>query len=432
MLAVPWMASPLAGQADLRLGPEVLVSHQEDGGALRVEPSAAVHDSLVVVAWNDSHGGMRTGRLPGVSIGWAVSADRGESFEFGGYLPRTDESSLLPAADSWLMTDGDGDVYLQLLSWDGDRQEIMLYVMDRRDPGTWTRKPSPIAIDKSRSEPGIDKPAMHVDDAGEVGIAYTVLTEPRSIDYVHSRDGGSTWSEPVRISAPNETRKSGTNVARHGRHVIVAWMEDGSEVWYAESRDEGATFGDARLLHALERSVEPPAGYALGVGPAARIANNPWMATDRPGTFHLIFAEGTDAGGTRILLFRKPAGAEEWSAPSVVGDSPDTVVKVFPSIAVVGSRPAILYYDRRANPGTALTDAWLSIRRPDGTFEDVRLSEVSTDWLETPGDPEHSPIQRNFGDYVTLASDGEVLVATWVDARDGAPRVYARTVRVGD
>ena len=34
------------------------------------------------------------------------------------------------------------------------------------------------------------------------------------------------------------------------------------------------------------------------------------------------------------------------------------------------------------------------------------------------------------GDYITLASDGRLLAAAWTDGRDGAARIYVRTIEL--
>ena len=99
----PLSASDITGSgiAKWRLGPEVLVSDNQDGGALRCEPSVALFRDTVVVAWNDSHGGsLGTSKSKvGVSVGWSISLDRGRTFRFGGYLPQGKSGEILSGAD---------------------------------------------------------------------------------------------------------------------------------------------------------------------------------------------------------------------------------------------------------------------------------------------------------------------------------------------
>jgi hypothetical protein len=58
------------------------------------------------------------------------------------------------------------------------------------------------------------------------------------------------------------------------------------------------------------------------------------------------------------------------------------------------------------------------------------MNIVSSDWTKVPGDKQFAPIQRNFGDYITLASYGNTFVAAWTDGRDDVPRIYARTLEI--
>ena len=61
-----------------------------------------------------------------------------------------------------------------------------------------------------------------------------------------------------------------------------------------------------------------------------------------------------------------------------------------------------------------------------GTFEDVKVSSVASDWSKTPGDVEYAPVQRNYGDYITLAAHRKRLVAAWTCGRTGQSRIYVR------
>ena len=82
------------------------------------------------------------------------------------------------------------------------------------------------------------------------------------------------------------------------------------------------------------------------------------------------------------------------------------------------------------NPKNSLTDVFLSVLVGELYFRDAKINTVSTDWTEAPGDRKYAPIQRNFGDYITLASHDHLLVATWTDARSAPSRIYTRTIQV--
>lgn len=424
--------------AIFQIGPEVLVSNNTDGGALRCEPSVAISKDAIVVAWNDSYGGVHGSNI-GVAIGWAISKDQGKTFQFGGYLPKGQKKYPPSGADSWLMADGEGNFYLQLLRWHKEINEIQIYYMDHNHIGKWQRVTDALVSNRSKGESSLDKPAMFVDSTGRIGIVFTEMhrSQGNSISFLLSHNKGRSWSKPLQISPPEKKVKTGACISISGYLVVAAWIEGGAmnldEVWCAISQDGGVSFSAPNMVYKLKESLKPPSGYSLGVGPAAYINNNVWLACRKNengrSTFYLTCAEGARKG-TRILLFSLESGAKAWSKPIRVGNSPDKAVKVFPSLAMDGSRPAVLYYDRRNNPHTSFTDVFLSVLVGELYFRDAKINTVSTDWTKAPGDRKYAPIQRNFGDYITLASHDHLLVATWTDARSGPSRIYARTIQV--
>lgn len=113
-----------------------------------------------------------------------------------------------------------------------------------------------------------------------------------------------------------------------------------------------------------------------------------------------------------------------------MGNSPDGVAKVFPSVAAAHGAVFVLYYDRREHPGSSLTDVYVS--NPVGSVlaSDVRLNETSDDWAAVEDDMEYAMVQRNLGDYITLAADDFTLVATWTAGVDGRPRIFARRIEI--
>lgn len=421
-----------------QIGPEVLVSNNLDGGTLRCEPSAAISRDAIVIAWNDSYGGIH-GAETGVAIGWAISKNGGKTYQFGGYLPKEQKDYSPDGADSWLMADGEGNFYLQLLSWHKEIDEIQIYYMDHSHLGKWKKMTDALVSDSSKGDPSLDKPAMFVDDSGRIGIVYTEMYrgQGNSISFLLSNDKGRSWSKPLQISPPEEKVKTGACISISGSLIVAAWIEGGAmnldEVWCAISQDGGITFSAPNMVYKLKESIKPPSGYSFGVGPAAIINNNVWLACRKNencnSTFYLTCAEGAGKG-SRILLFTLKSGEKTWSKPIRVGNSPDRAAKVFPSLAMAGSRPAILYYDRRNNPRAPLTDVYLSILIEGLRFQDFKINTICTDWTKAPGDRKYAPIQRNFGDYITLASHDHLLVATWTDARSGPSKIYARTIQV--
>ncbi|MDH3457058.1 MAG: glycoside hydrolase [Gemmatimonadota bacterium] len=416
------VASDSPEAQELELGPEVTASVNNDGGRLRVEPSAVIIGDTVVVAWNDSRAGRDFRVGTGVGIGWSRSADGGRSFEFGGYLPAVDMPGGPSGADSWLGTTGGGDVLLQLLHWSTEEQEVQVYALSQQGGAGWT-------VRGGFAGARIDKPAMATAGDDWVGVAYTAGTEIR---FVRSTDAGATWAAPVTISVTDSRTRTGAGIARCRDHVLVVWLEGAGiildEVWSAWSDDGGRSFFEPTKVRDLEGAASPPPGYALGVGPAADIANNAWVACSdgAPPLFHLTYTEGRVAGS--VVLYqqaRSDADGLRWGQPDIVAGA-DSVWTAFPSVSVLDEGIGILYYDsRHSEASRPRMDVYLSIGS-GGRFEDHRLTTVSTSWLDVPGDREHAPVQRNFGDYITLAADGQRGLAAWTDGRTGVPRIMTR------
>ena len=67
-----------ADSVKVDMGPDVEIAADAAGGALSVEPTIAIRDSMVLVAWNDSRGGHIHRGYHDVAT--AVSLDRGGTF----------------------------------------------------------------------------------------------------------------------------------------------------------------------------------------------------------------------------------------------------------------------------------------------------------------------------------------------------------------
>jgi hypothetical protein len=274
--------------------------------------------------------------------------------------------------------------------------------MDRHNLGKWQRMSNAATGDV------LDKPSMSVDADGRVGIAHNAGRF--SIYFVLSKDKGKSWAKPVRLTDLSTKTRLGASVAVTKSRIVVSWAEgsgvDLREIWWTESEDGGKTFAPPALLFKSKQYFQPPKGYTMGLGYPSGISSLPSLTrsgSSGNGAIYLSYAEGVGSG-SRILLFTLPAGAKTWSQPVQVGESPDRAIKVMPSVAAVGSKPAVLYYDRRDDPDGALTDVYLSILDEGAKFQDIKLNTVSTDWTKTPGDKQYAPVQRNFGDYIGVGS----------------------------
>lgn len=405
---------PYLLQASFVLGPEVVVSDQLDGGDLRCEPSVAVSGNYVAVSWNDSYGGSH-GSQTGVAIGWSISTDRGKTYRFGGYLaPGAKES--VSGADSRLAVAGNGDFLLLVLQWEAGRQALRLYAMNPTNEKEF-REVTTVAA--TTGDPYIDKPSLFC-DGNRAYIAYTLGGK---IAFTSAEADVKKWIEPKIISEETSKIRTGVGIAARGERIVVAWEEGTgmatSEVWCATSSDAGKTFASAKKLLAFKQ-VPTPSGFAIGYGPFDMSANDvailPPQKSGQP--FTLTYAVGD--GESSTLNTVESVDGVSWTTPRPVA-GPKLDRAWFPA-AAGGPTDALICY-ARTDFRKELTDVYFCSGE-----RAIPLTTMPTNWLKVRGDKAHAPIQRNFGDYISLAGDSKGWVAAWTDGRGGKPQIMARTI----
>lgn len=421
------------------LGPETQVCEPENGGDLQCEPSVAINKNVILVSWNDSYGGKRNSKT-GSAVGWAISYNNGKNFNFGGYLPKIDYKSVLrvDGADSWLGTDSNGNFYLQVLSWQDSSDYLFVYYMDGNNLGKWQKRYT-VYSDKS-----VDKPSMYVTPMGQINIVYSrIKDKSEEIFFVHSCNRGITWKKPLKLSNSSNAVKSGSCVVSYNGKILVAWVEGSSmnqdEIWFAYSLDNGLSFSKAKILYKMKKTFNIVNGYTIGAlknkGDDASflLFTSVWLTytlNNNQPVFWLTYTEGTKSGGSRIMLFKMEDNFEKINGPFYIGNNLNDYERIFPTMTSIRNFPVIFYYDRRNNPFTKLTDAYLSIILEDSTCQDIKINSKTCNWGYLQGDPKFAPIQRNIGDYMTIASYRNKLAATWVGEKSGKSRIYFRLVEI--
>ena len=210
------------------------------------------------------------------------------------------------------------------------------------------------------------------------------------------------------------------------------------ELWAARSRDGGRTFEPSHLQYPLLKTVQPPAGYALGPGQAGDLGNDVGLACTSGGgraQVSVVIVEGAaDQYGrpilSRVLRFDRALGAAQWSGPAELTKDDAPAARVFPSVAVARNLLGTLYYEVIADQSHTNVDVLLTLTDSRGQRSRIKLSEASTDWLTVHGDNQYAPGQHNFGDYISLANDGNRYVAAWTDGREGRSRIHVRVIEM--
>lgn len=318
--------------------------------------------------------------------------------------------------------------------------------------------------------PGPRGDTLHVTytDHDFSGASVCGRTQRTAIEYLHSTDGGATWSAPTVIAEVCGFARSvqGSQVrVGVGSDVFVAWENflvnplptppGAPNIQIRRSSDGGASFGPPTTV----TGVTPVGGSGFALvgsrlqGGFRVVFDLHGLAVDRSGgpnrgTIYVTWHDGRNLqirdpffhdrsnpplfvgtyGFGDVLLSRSTDGGATWSAPLRVNDDPiDLAVDQFmPATAIDREGNVfIAFYDRRRDPRNFLIDTFLAKSKDGGrTFSNHRLTErsfpsvVGQDML-VPSD--------YMGDYISVAADStgsfEGVIAAWGDNSLGNPNV---------
>ena len=412
----------------ISLQKEVQVTSTSEGGSLKCEPSVVIDDNVIIVSWNDSYGG-QTGSVAGTCIGWAISYDYGHTFKFGGYLSKTEKGSY-DGADSWLSKDSDGNFYLQVLSF---TKAVHLYFMDSNNLGHWVKLTDPV-VSKSA-----DKPFLHIEGNNNIWISYS---DNQKIYTVFSRNKGKTWSKPILVSNDKPKIRGGSSIISYNNRIFITWAEGKkgtfffNELWYNEISNNVSSTPKLIFKQKDSKGMLTP-GYSIGFDHAKTSGhvdtpNLTWLNSTNSESHTINVTFGTKSKNiSKILFFDYDLKNSYWKEPIEVGNIPYSFSRIFASNSSLNDVPAILYYDRRncTTENCTITDVYLSILINE-KWTDYKINQKSTDWNNIVGDKTYAPVQRNFGDYITLSKDKNRLAAAWTDGRNGTSQIYIRVIEL--
>jgi hypothetical protein len=315
----------------------------------------------------------------------------------------------------------------------------------------------------------LDKEWLYVDqNTGFLYLTYTRFTflGETPIELVRSFDQGQTWTAPS-VIVPNllDTFNQATQavVTPSGR-VIVSWhartfpaptfveREQRIEVGFSDNCNTPAglcTFGAPVIVARVNPQGEPP-GYNRG---RTQILNAPFITVDKGrddgktqkseekragyGIVYLTYFDGFTpfaAPGTpnpafsraaEIHLSRSTTNGSTWGPEAKVNDDNTQTAHVFPSVQV--NKKGLVFVswiDRRVDPRNLLSDTYgdISSNRGQSFDGDVRLTDVSTDWIV------RADARPNFGDYnSTEVSKFTDFVSIWSDGRFPPPGPLTQT-----
>jgi hypothetical protein len=276
-----------------------------------------------------------------------------------------------------------------------------------------------------------------------------------------STDHGATFSAPLKISSGICSNQGPSITFGGSGTVYVAWQGDTGGTFaqapgsvngaaFVASTDNGKTFSMARLV-----TTYPPFTSGQFSGNGARECGDapfncptgqtfprfdlagPYLTADTThGTLVMAFqAEQSSGQGQIEYTFSTDAGAT-WSAPALLAHS-TTGHQFFPWLIASGGRVSAIWYDSRNDPNYAATrapcnsasgqaSACLNVRYAEST-DGGKTWGTSIQVTDTPTNPNYEQFGGRlvpfFGDYITVAAQGNTIGAVWTDQRNtvGAP-----------
>jgi len=304
-----------------------------------------------------------------------------------------------------------------------------------------------------------DKTDLNVDPS--TGIVYASWSDfhgtgCNNIFISRSTDHGATFSAPLKISSGICSNQGPSITFGKAGQVYVAWQGVTGGTFsqapgsvngaaFVASTNNGRTFSKARLAvtypafvssqfsgnGARECGDSPfncPTGQTF---PRFDLAG-PYLTADNAfGTLVMAFqAEQPSGQGQIEYAFSTNAGAS-WSAPKLLAPAA-TGHQFFPWLTASSGRVSAIWYDSRGDPNYATTRAPCnSATGQTSACLNVRYAE-STDGGKTFGpsvqvtnaatNPDYEQFGGRlvpfFGDYITVAAQGDTIGAVWTDQRN--------------
>ncbi|HEX6491411.1 MAG TPA: sialidase family protein [Gaiellaceae bacterium] len=279
--------------------------------------------------------------------------------------------------------------------------------------------------------------------------------------FSRSTDHGATFSQPIKLSAGICSNQGPSIAIGPGSQVDVSWQGGTGGAFakatnsvngaaFTSSSNFGQTFSPARLV-----VLYPPFTSGQFSGNGARDCGDvpfncptgftfprfdlagPYLAADNVnGTLVMAFQEAQASGQGQIEYSYSTNAGRSWSAPVALSPSA-TGHQFFPFLTASGGRVNAIFYDSRGDPNysptrppcnsaSGFTSACLNVRYAESSdggktwSPSVQVTDAPTNLNYEQFGGRRIPF---FGDYITVAAQGNTVGAVWTDQRDtvGAP-----------
>jgi len=294
-----------------------------------------------------------------------------------------------------------------------------------------------------------DKTAIAVDPVtGNVYVAWSTFHGGgcNQISFARSTDGGQTFSRPLKLSSGICSNQGPSIAVGTGGHVYVAWEDRSTPgAAFVRSSNFGQTFSKARdattytpftseefsgngARECGDPPFDCPTGYTF---PRFDLAG-PFLAADNAnGTLVMGFQAAQSDGQGQIEYSYSTDGGSNWSDNALL-DPSTSGHQFFPYLTASQGRVSAIWYDSRNDPNydptrapcndaNGVTYPCLNVRYAESSdggktwSSSIQVTHTATNPnLEQFG----GRLVPFFGDYITVAAQGNTIGAVWTDQRD--------------
>jgi hypothetical protein len=304
---------------------------------------------------------------------------------------------------------------------------------------------------------GTDKTALAADPVtGNVYAAWSNFhgSACNEILFSRSTDGGQTFSQPLKLSSGVCNNQGPSIAIGTGGNVSVAWegttggtfQQNGvTGAAFVSSSNYGQAFSKAGLATtytpftseefsgngARECGDAPfncPTGFTF---PRFDLAG-PYLAADNTnGTLVMGFQVEQPGGQGQIEYTYSTNGGTSWSSKALL-DPSSSGHQFFPFLTASNGRVSAIFYDSRNDPNydptrapcnnaNGVTSACLNVRYTESN-DGGKTWQPSIQVTNTPTNPNLEQFGGRlvpfFGDYITVAAQGDTIGAAWTDQRN--------------
>jgi len=305
-----------------------------------------------------------------------------------------------------------------------------------------------------------DKTNLMVDPS--TGYVYASWSEfhgsgCNQIDFSRSTDHGATFSAPMKLSSGICGNQGPSIAIGLDGHVYVAWEaftggsfgqgpKAANGFALVSSSNFGRSFTQPRTVTTYTPFVgEPfsgngarecgdapfncPSGFTF---PRFDLAG-PYLAADNVnGTLVAAFQAAQSDGQGQIETMYSADGGRTWSSPTLLAPSTTGGHQFYPFLTASAGRVSAIWYDSQGDPNYAptrppcndasgVTTACLNVRYAEST-DGGKTWSSSIPVTDVPTNPNYEQFGGRrvpfFGDYITVAAQGDTIGAVWTDQRD--------------